>query len=147
MTVFFLNKMLFFSRRKQGVSYLFKGATKDRTMSYWNTTVFWLIAWLIFLCFNATFSNISAISWQPVLVVEEARVPEREPPTLVKQLANFITCQVGSRVHLFFCNLQSWAQTHAVLVIYRFVWAVRSNNLTHWATRAPPTVYWDLNVR
>jgi hypothetical protein len=28
-----------------------------------------------FLVFNATFSNISAISWRPVLVVEEARVP------------------------------------------------------------------------
>jgi hypothetical protein len=27
------------------------------------------------LCFNATFSNISAISWRPVLVVEEAEVP------------------------------------------------------------------------
>ena len=27
-----------------------------------------------FWCFNATFSNISAISWRPVLVVEEARV-------------------------------------------------------------------------
>jgi hypothetical protein len=27
---------------------------------------------LIVLCFNATFSNISAISWRPVLVVEEA---------------------------------------------------------------------------
>jgi hypothetical protein len=27
------------------------------------------------LVFNATFSNISAISWQPVLVVEEAGVP------------------------------------------------------------------------
>ena len=27
---------------------------------------------LWFLVFNATFSNISAISWQPVLVVEEA---------------------------------------------------------------------------
>ena len=26
--------------------------------------------------FNATFSNIGAISWQPVLVVEEAGVPE-----------------------------------------------------------------------
>jgi hypothetical protein len=25
-----------------------------------------------FWCFNATFSNISAISWWPVLVVEEA---------------------------------------------------------------------------
>jgi hypothetical protein len=30
-----------------------------------------------FWCFNATFSNISAISWRPVLVVEEAGVPER----------------------------------------------------------------------
>ena len=28
-----------------------------------------------FIVFNATFSNISAISWQPVLVVEEAGVP------------------------------------------------------------------------
>jgi hypothetical protein len=28
-----------------------------------------------FLCFNATFSSISAISWRPVLVVEEAGVP------------------------------------------------------------------------
>jgi hypothetical protein len=29
-----------------------------------------------FIVFNATFSNISAISLQPVLVVEEAGVPE-----------------------------------------------------------------------
>jgi hypothetical protein len=28
-----------------------------------------------FLCFNSTFSNISPISWRPVLVVEEAGVP------------------------------------------------------------------------
>jgi hypothetical protein len=28
-----------------------------------------------FLEFNATFGNISAISWRPVLVVEEAGVP------------------------------------------------------------------------
>jgi hypothetical protein len=28
-----------------------------------------------FWCFNATFSNISAISWRPVLVMEEAGVP------------------------------------------------------------------------
>ena len=37
-----------------------------------------LIDWLIdldFLWFNATFSNISAISWRPVLVVIEAGVP------------------------------------------------------------------------
>ena len=29
------------------------------------------------LMFNATFGNISAIAWRPVLVVEEAGVPER----------------------------------------------------------------------
>jgi hypothetical protein len=29
----------------------------------------------LILVFNATFSNISAISWRPVLVVEEAGVP------------------------------------------------------------------------
>jgi len=28
-----------------------------------------------FWCFNATFNNISAISWRTVLVVEEAGVP------------------------------------------------------------------------
>jgi hypothetical protein len=32
-----------------------------------------LIDWILVL--NATFSNISAISWRPVLVVEEAGVP------------------------------------------------------------------------
>jgi hypothetical protein len=29
---------------------------------------------MMILVFNATFSNISAISWQPVLVVEEAKI-------------------------------------------------------------------------
>jgi hypothetical protein len=29
-----------------------------------------------FWCFNATFSNISAISWRSVLLVEETEVPE-----------------------------------------------------------------------
>jgi len=38
---------------------------------------YWWRIWLIFYfwCFHATFSNISAISWRPVLVVEEAGVP------------------------------------------------------------------------
>jgi hypothetical protein len=56
--------------------------------------------------FNATFNNISAISWRPVLVVEEAG----EPPTMGKQLVNFITC--GCELSApFFCNLQSRART------------------------------------
>ena len=33
------------------------------------------LIWFWFLVFNSTFSNISAISWRPVLVVEEAGVP------------------------------------------------------------------------
>jgi len=35
----------------------------------------WIWIWIWMLVFNATFSNISAISWWPVLVVEEAGVP------------------------------------------------------------------------
>jgi len=56
------------------------------------------LIWFNFWCFNATFSNISAISWRPVLVVEEARVPG-ESPTMGKQheqLVNFITCDCES---------------------------------------------------
>ena len=51
-----------------------------------------LIDW--FLVFNATFSNISAILWRPVLKVEE-------PATMGKQLVNFITCGCGSSAPFF----------------------------------------------
>ena len=57
---------------------------KDFSVS-WHTGDEWrvfgalsdVIDWLLmdFLYFNAAFSNISAISWRPVLVVEEAGVP------------------------------------------------------------------------
>jgi hypothetical protein len=35
---------------------------------------------------NATFSNIAAISWRPVLVVEEAWNTRKDSPTMEKQL-------------------------------------------------------------
>jgi hypothetical protein len=78
--------------------------------------------------FNATFSNISAISWRPVLVVEETG----EPPTMGKQLVSFITCGSESSAH-FFCNLQSRARTHAVLVIglYELLGNPTTNPLIH----------------
>jgi hypothetical protein len=53
---------------------------------------------VLFLVFNATFSNISAISWWPVLVVGRGRSTRREPPTMGKQLVNFITCGCESSV-------------------------------------------------
>jgi hypothetical protein len=59
---------------------------------------------LIFWVFNATFSYIMATSFSG----GGSRSILREPLTMGKQLVNFST---------LFCNLQSRAQTHAVLVI------------------------------
>jgi hypothetical protein len=74
-----------------------------------------LIDLIDFLCFNATFNNISAISWRPVLVVEEAGVPER---TTNHGQATGKLYHLRLRVECtLFCNLQSRVQTHAVLVI------------------------------
>ena len=72
---------------------------------------FWFdLIW--FIVFNATFSNISAISWRPVLVVGKPEYPEKttDHGQATGKLA------AASRVHPF-CNLQSRARTHAVLVI------------------------------
>ena len=43
------------------------------------------------MVFNATFNNISAISWRSVLLVEETGEPWRQPQICLKLLANFIT--------------------------------------------------------
>ena len=62
------------------------------------------------LMFNATFSNISAISWRPDLVVEEAGVT-KEPPTIDSNWST-LSLAATSRVQPL-CNLQSRARTHA----------------------------------
>jgi hypothetical protein len=51
------------------------------------------------LVLSATFSNISAISWRSILVVEKAGVPG-EPPTMGKQLENLFTsgCESSASV-------------------------------------------------
>jgi hypothetical protein len=43
------------------------------------------------MVFNATFNNISAISWQPVLLVEETGLLGEKQQTCRKLLTNFIT--------------------------------------------------------
>ena len=56
--------------------------------------------YFIFWYFNATFSNISAISWRPVLVVEEAGVPrENHRPWASKWKT--LSLATASRVHPF----------------------------------------------
>jgi len=57
----------------------------------------------------------SAKSWRPVLVVEEAGVPEENHRPWASNWQTF-SLAAASRVHLF-CNLQSLVRTHAVLVI------------------------------
>ena len=53
----------------------------NRFWNYSHSVVFFVFHFIIFdfdfwfSVFNATFDNISTISWRPVLVVEEARVP------------------------------------------------------------------------
>ena len=68
-----------------------------------------------FIVLNATFSNISAISWQPVLVVEEAEYPKR---TTDHGQATGNLYHLRLRVECtLFCHLQSQARTHAVFAI------------------------------
>ena len=79
------------------------GICKSNYNAITTTTAPYLIDW--FLVLNATFSNISAISWRPVLVGEESGVPGENHR---QGQAN------GKLYHLrmpvectFFCNLQS----------------------------------------
>ena len=69
--------------------------------------------WIVLLVLSATFINISAISWRPGLVVEEAGVPgeNHRPWKATGKLYH-----LRLRVHPF-CKLQSRARTHAVRVI------------------------------
>jgi hypothetical protein len=46
--------------------------------------------------FNATFSNISAISWRPVLVVEEAGVPREN----YRQWAVFLNIDINIKMQI-----------------------------------------------
>ena len=58
-----------------------------------------------FLVFNVTFSNIAAISWRPVLVVEEARVPgENHDPEQATGKLHHLRMQVECTL---ICNLQT----------------------------------------
>jgi hypothetical protein len=66
--------------------------------------------------FNATFSSISAISWQPVLVVEEAKEYPVRTTDHGQITGKLVSLAAASRM-LPFCNLQSGARIHAVLVI------------------------------
>jgi len=64
------------------------------------------------IVFNATFSNISAISWRPVLMVEEAEYSERTTDH-GQATGKLLSLANASRVHPF-CNIQNRTRTHVV---------------------------------
>ena len=67
--------------------------------------LFFRFDWLIwFIVLNATCSNISAISWRPVLVVEKAGVPVKDPGGLTSNSYKPITNTAWVRPRL--CKLQ-----------------------------------------
>ena len=71
--------------------------------------------WVRVMMFNATFNNISAILWRPVLVMEEAEYRERntdhgQATGKLYHLRLRVECSL-------FCNLQNRARIHAALVI------------------------------
>jgi len=64
------------------------------------------IRWILnfgfrFRVFNATFNNISVISWRSVLLVEETGVPGRKPPICRKSLHWVHIAMNGVRTHNF----------------------------------------------
>ena len=64
-------------------------------------------------CFNATFGNISAISWRSVLVLEEAGVPgENHRPWASNKKKNVVFvwfCQIQCSVLSMYCRQFWWA--------------------------------------
>ena len=88
-----------------------------------------------FWCFSATFSNISAISWRPALVVEDVGVPGVNHRSWASNWKT-VWLAAASLVHHFFVIYKAGANPRRIGDM--FVSVVRySNYLTHWSTRVP----------
>jgi len=57
----------------------------------YTNSLFKFYLFVCFMVFNATFINISVISWWSVLLVKETGVPGEKQPTCRKSPTNFIT--------------------------------------------------------
>jgi hypothetical protein len=79
--------------------------------------------------FNATFSNISAISWRPVLVVNEAGVPS---------LFSTFTVRFNASRHVF--TITSWKKTIYSLKVCQL-------NCTRWYIVLIAWLFYCMNIR
>ena len=67
-----------------------------------------------------------------------SRSTRREPPTMGKQLINFITCGCESSAPFM---LFTKSGVNPRRIGDKLVWVVRSNDLTHWAIWAPQYIW------
>jgi hypothetical protein len=95
---------------------------------------------VLFVCLmmsNATFKNISAISWRSVLLMEEARGPRENPRPVTDKLYHIMLyTSLWSRFEL----------TTSVVIGTDFIGSCKSNYHTIMAMTAPKWVY-DLHIR
>jgi hypothetical protein len=87
----------------------------------------WTKCRVMVMAFNVTFNNISVISRQSVLLVEETEI-HRKPLTCRKSLLNFITSScieytsLWARFELNEILLLNWMRYHDVLLHLLFKW-------------------------
>ena len=97
-----------------------------------------IIKWFGFLVFNSTFSNISVISWQSVLLEEKSEYPEKNHQTDTSHWQTFSHNVV--RVH------PSWGYLHIYRKVYiKFeIWASAKIELK--ITTKSMKIFW-LNIK
>jgi hypothetical protein len=85
-------------------------------MINWTDEALFLIDLFLFLVFKRHFQQYFSYIMATSFSGGRRRSTRREPPIMGEQLINFITCYCDSSAP-FFCNTQSRARTHVVLVI------------------------------
>jgi hypothetical protein len=80
--------------------------------------------YMIFVCFmvfNATFNNISVISWWSVLFGRGNRSTRRKPPTCHKSLTNFISV-IAHCIFCIFLHMKEKPGSHFEVTFCYFCW-------------------------
>jgi hypothetical protein len=88
----------------------------------WALLFIWCPQWaepIRFMVFNATFHNISAISWQTVLMVKETQVPrENHRPVTRQQISHNVVSSTPRHERSSNSQFYWWYALNAQVVVY-----------------------------